>query len=132
MSSARPYWPPLTWALLTLGLYAIPGSDMPNTGLWDVLSLDKIGHVAVFGVFTCTCIVAFRKQGSTRGLQRQAIGWAVGICAVYAAMEWMRLVFSEHWTDGPAGQPGWGGRRSVIISRDLPQILTPEHHLFYF
>jgi len=101
MSSARPYWPPLTWALLTLGLYAIPGRDMPNNGFWDVLSLDKIGHVAVFGVFTCTCIVAFRKQGSTRGLQRHAIGWAVGICAVYgAALEWMQgLVFSERTSD---------------------------------
>lgn len=101
MASARPFWPPITWALLTLGLYAIPGSDMPNNGFWNVLSLDKIGHVAVFGVLTCTCIVAFRKQGSARGLQRQAIWWAVGICAVYGAtLEWMQgQVFSERTSD---------------------------------
>ncbi len=101
MASARPFWPPITLALLTLGLCAIPGSDMPNNGFWDVLSLDKIGHVAVFGVLTCTCIVAFRKQGSARGLQRQAIWWAVGICAVYgAALEWMQgQVFSERTSD---------------------------------
>lgn len=101
MATARPYLPPLAWALLTLGLYAIPGQDMPNNGFWDVLSLDKIGHVAVFAVLTCTCIIAFRKQGTSRRLQRQATWWAAGIAAVYGgALEWMQgQVFSERTSD---------------------------------
>ena len=93
---------------------------MPKNGFWDLLSLDKIGHVVVFAVLTCTCIIAFRKQGSARSLQRRAQWWAASMCTIYGAgLEWMQsVVFSNRtsdWMDLIANAVGVAG--GVLLFR---------------
>lgn len=91
MSDARPYVPALCWAVLTLGLYAIPGTDMPSNGFWEVLSLDKVGHVSIFAVLCCALIVAFRRQMQSSWLRKEAIPLAVGSALILGGvLEWFQ------------------------------------------
>lgn len=101
MSFARPYVPALGWAMLTLGLYAIPGSDMPSNGFWEVLSLDKVGHASVFAVLSCSLIVAFRRQLQSERLRSRAFVYAVGAALVYGGLlEWLQgQAFQQRTSD---------------------------------
>lgn len=45
---SRPYFP-LFWTLLTIVLCCLPGSDIPNKGIFAMKGIDKLAHVSLFG-----------------------------------------------------------------------------------
>ena len=57
---------PLAWALLILGLHAVPGSDLPQESLLDLLHADKVIHLGMFAVLSSSVFVALGKSGSIR------------------------------------------------------------------
>ena len=57
---------PLTWALLILGLHAIPGIDLPQEILLDLLHADKVIHLVMFAVLSSSVFVALGKMGAIR------------------------------------------------------------------
>lgn len=57
---------PMTWALLILGLHAIPGSDLPQETLLDLLHADKAVHLALFAILSSSVFVALGKSGNIR------------------------------------------------------------------
>lgn len=57
---------PLIWAVLILGLHAIPGSDIHLRDWTVVFHVDKLIHVAMFGVLSFSVFVALGKAGSIR------------------------------------------------------------------
>jgi VanZ family protein len=42
---------PVAWTILIEVLLCLPGSDLPNTGLFSIPHFDKIAHIVVFGTF---------------------------------------------------------------------------------
>lgn len=101
MAQVRPFLPAISWAGLLVLLYAIPGGDMPNSGIWDYLSVDKAGHFALFALFSCILIVAFRRQMDSDRLRRRAEGLAIGIGVfIGAILEWMQgFLFEDRTSD---------------------------------
>lgn len=57
---------PMTWALLILGLHAIPGSDLPQETLLDLLHADKAVHLTLFAILSSSVFVALGKAGNIR------------------------------------------------------------------
>ena len=55
---------PLTWALLIFGLHAIPGTDLPQETLLDLLHVDKAIHLVMFAVLSSSVFVALGKTGT--------------------------------------------------------------------
>ena len=40
---------PISWTLLTIILLCLPGSTIPNQGLFSIKGIDKVVHIALFG-----------------------------------------------------------------------------------
>ncbi|MGB0195628.1 MAG: VanZ family protein, partial [Flavobacteriales bacterium] len=57
---------PLIWALLILGLHAIPGADLPQETLLGLLHADKAVHLVLFGILSSSVFVALGKAGNIR------------------------------------------------------------------
>lgn len=68
---------PILWALLILGLHAIPGSDIPAQNWMDLFQMDKLLHVIMFAILSSSVFVALGKSGSIRKYK-----WFVGIMLV--------------------------------------------------
>lgn len=56
--------PGLLWGLFILVLMGLPGKDVPDMSLWNLLTPDKIFHSAIFGIFVLLLIIGFTKQQS--------------------------------------------------------------------
>ncbi|MGB2135023.1 MAG: hypothetical protein ACPHYG_03440, partial [Flavobacteriales bacterium] len=68
---------PLTWALLIFGLHAIPGTDLPQETLLDLLHMDKAIHLLMFAVLSSSVFVALGKTGTIRKYK-----WYAGLALV--------------------------------------------------
>ena len=68
---------PLTWAFLIFGLHAIPGTDLPQETLLDLLHVDKAIHLAMFAVLSSSVFVALGKTGTIRKYK-----WYAGLALV--------------------------------------------------
>ena len=64
---------PLIWALLILGLHAIPGSDLHLRDWTVVFHVDKLIHAAMFGFLSFSVFVALGKAGNIRKYKAFAI-----------------------------------------------------------
>ena len=64
---------PLIWALLILGLHAIPGSDIQLRDWTVIFHVDKVIHACMFGVLSLSLFVALGKAGSIRKYKAFAI-----------------------------------------------------------
>jgi VanZ family protein len=64
---------PLIWALLILGLHAIPGSDLHLRDWTVVFHVDKLIHACMFGVLSLSVFVALGKAGTIRKYKAFAI-----------------------------------------------------------
>ena len=64
---------PLIWALLILGLHAIPGSDLHLRDWTVVFQVDKLIHACMFGVLSLSVFVALGKAGTIRKYKAFAI-----------------------------------------------------------
>jgi VanZ family protein len=43
---------PLAWTILIQVLLCLPGSDLPDSGLFSIPHFDKLAHIVLFGTFT--------------------------------------------------------------------------------
>lgn len=68
---------PLTWALLILGLHAIPGTDLPQATWFDLLHVDKVIHLVMFAVLSSSAFIALGKTGTIRKYK-----WYAGLALV--------------------------------------------------
>ena len=75
--SWRHFMVPIHWALLILGLHAIPGSDLPAQHWMDMVQMDKLLHVIMFAILSSSVFVALGKSGSIRKYK-----WFVGAMLV--------------------------------------------------
>jgi len=57
---------PLIWALLILGLHAIPGADLPQETFLDLMHADKAVHLVLFAILSSSVFVALGKAGNIR------------------------------------------------------------------
>ena len=57
---------PTFWALLILGLHAIPGTDLPQTNWLGELHMDKLIHLIMFMFLSSSVFIALGKSGSVR------------------------------------------------------------------
>ncbi|MBO74838.1 MAG: hypothetical protein CMD33_06170 [Flavobacteriales bacterium] len=90
---------PLTWASLILGLHAIPGTELPQETLWDLLHVDKLVHLFMFAVLSCSVFVALGKKGVIRKYK-----WYAGLALVLYGIG---LEFAQHvWFVGR--ESSWG------------------------
>lgn len=64
---------PLIWALLILGLHAIPGSDIQLRDWTVIFHVDKVIHACMFGVLSLSVFVALGKAGTIRKYKAFAI-----------------------------------------------------------
>ncbi|MCB0397085.1 MAG: VanZ family protein [Flavobacteriales bacterium] len=92
---------PVFWALLILGLCGLPGDELPDSDLWDLLSFDKAAHAILFAVLVSSLIVAFSKQHPFYALRYHARSTAVIIGFVYGTLiEGLQLIiFSQRSGD---------------------------------
>lgn len=64
---------PMIWALLILGLHAIPGTDIQLRDWTVIFHVDKLIHACMFGVLSLSVFVALGKSGSIRKYKAFAI-----------------------------------------------------------
>ena len=57
---------PACCAFMILGLHAIPGEDLPPEVMFDLFHADKLIHLLMFGVLSCSVFVGLGKSGSIR------------------------------------------------------------------
>lgn len=58
----RHLFPAFAWALLILGICALPGTVIPDLSLLDWLKPDKLVHLFLFGVLAFLLMRGFRNQ----------------------------------------------------------------------
>ncbi len=52
----------LTWTILTLYLSLVPAKKMPNLNIWDIVGIDKAGHLVFYIIFSFLWLMAFRSR----------------------------------------------------------------------
>ena len=57
---------PAAWASLIFGLHAIPGADLPEAMLVNLLHADKLAHIGMFGILSASVFIALGKSGAIR------------------------------------------------------------------
>lgn len=89
----------LLWAMLIFILCAIPGKDIPFGGIWDILSLDKFIHAALFFIQSVLLIQGFSKQTQKSNFYKNVKIIAVILCVIYGgSLELMQGGFFEDRT----------------------------------
>lgn len=89
----------LLWAMLIFVLCAIPGKDIPFGGIWDILSLDKFIHAALFFIQSVLLIHGFSKQTQTNLFYKNVKILAVILCVMYGgSLELMQGAFFKDRT----------------------------------
>jgi hypothetical protein len=53
---------PLCWAAIVIGMHGIPGYMIRYQEPWDLLKLDKLAHMGLFGMQFLLTAIALRKQ----------------------------------------------------------------------
>jgi VanZ family protein len=79
---------PVTWMAVITYLSTLPGRSMPQI---NIVSIDKIGHFGVYGVFMALFVWAFYPQKSDNhrfmiSILLFVIGWGI-------FMEWVQATF---------------------------------------
>lgn len=78
--------PALCLALVILGLYSIPGTEIGSLSFWDLLGADKLAHTGIFTLFTLSLITAFRRQTRYSGLRARYKTIAIGLSMTYGGV----------------------------------------------
>lgn len=77
ISWIRSYRVALLWLCLILGATGLPGDFVPYVGAWaDLISLDKILHMILFGVLTITIMFGSAQYYRSKWLSAFTV-WAV-------------------------------------------------------
>lgn len=70
----RPFIPAVLWAIVIMSLSVGPNIDMPQD--WtNIISWDKLGHFAVYGVLTYLILWGFSKQNPQIELKIYLLGF---------------------------------------------------------
>jgi len=86
------YIPAILWSLVILFLSTTGGINLPSSW-WDYISLDKVGHLVVYGLFTILLIWGFT-QNRTLPLVKIKRNIALGISIIYGiGMEVVQYTF---------------------------------------
>lgn len=93
--------PAISWAILVLCLYAIPGREIRSITFWDLFAADKLAHILVFMLFVTILRVGLRRQARFPFAVHRASWIAVGFAIVYGGvLEFMQgILFSERTAD---------------------------------
>jgi len=83
---------PVLWAIVIALLIFMPGREMPQTDIWDLLAFDTFSHVLVFALFAFLLIGAFLKQYTYGALRSNAKTYAMAISVAYGL-----LAEASHW-----------------------------------
>ena len=63
----------IVWALIILLLILMPGNNMPDTNIWNILTFDKFAHLFVFAVLVFLLIIGYTKQYTYTWLKFNAV-----------------------------------------------------------
>ncbi len=88
--------PAFCWALLLLGLYAIPGSELEILSYWELFSADKLAHAAVFALFAVILRVGMRRQTLFPGMTHRSAWLSLVIAIAYGGiLEYFQEILFE-------------------------------------
>ena len=104
-------WKAILWALFILFLCGLPGGDVPHFDLMDILSLDKLGHAAIFLVLVRIGASGLSKQYDAQGKRSNAVLHVLFFALAYGALtEWMQgAVFVDRSADIFDMLANWAG-----------------------
>ena len=76
----------IVWACVIFMLILMPGNNMPDTNIWDVLTFDKFAHFFVFAVLVFLLVIGFTKQHTYIWLKFNAVKSALAISIGYSLL----------------------------------------------
>ena len=83
--------PSIAWAILILYLSSTTSINLPES-FWDFISMDKLGHFGIYGIFTFLLLKGFQK--SDLKLEQKDVYFALTISILYGiGMEVMQYTF---------------------------------------
>lgn len=92
-------WPAILWTAAIFILLVIPESGLPRNGMLGMPNLDKLAHVALFGLFVALWYLRLRAYHPSKP------GWLLFrlflLASAYGiAMEFVQLVFTNRAFEG--------------------------------
>lgn len=90
-----------SWIIAVALLYAIPGGDLPEVDVWDLLSFDKIAHFGVFALLSLFLSVGLKRQMTFPSVKRRAIRIAALFSLIYGGiLEALQgMLFEDRYSD---------------------------------
>ena len=86
------YIPAILWSFVILFLSTKGGINLPASR-WDFITLDKVGHLVVYGIFCMLLLGAFT-HNQTLALEQKWVIIALGISIIYGiGMEVIQYTF---------------------------------------
>ena len=86
------YIPAILWSFLILFLSTTGGINLPASW-WDLISLDKVGHLVVYGIF-CMLLLGGFTHNRSLALEQRGIIIALGVSIIYGiGMEVIQYTF---------------------------------------
>ncbi len=91
----------LIWALIIFILCSIPGTDIIDFSLWELINSDKLAHAFVFFVLGVLLISGFSRQYSSGLLMHYPIISTTLICIMYGGLLelWQGTMFEYRTAD---------------------------------
>ena len=87
----KKFLPSIAWAILILYLSSTTSINLPES-FWDFLSIDKLGHFGIYGIFTILLLIGFQKRNLK--LEKKEVYFALTISILYGiGMEVMQYTF---------------------------------------
>lgn len=84
---------PILWAVFILILSLISGENIPEVSFWEVLSIDKVAHVFMYGMLVFLLTTGLKRQYSNGWLRYYAKSTAFWIGMFYGLLlEIMQLL----------------------------------------
>ena len=83
----RNLWPALIWVIIILFVTGTPGKYVPEvSSFWEWLSIDKIVHVAVFGILSFLILQGLLQQYLVSSRRYLFVAAAVGFSLAYGLL----------------------------------------------
>jgi VanZ family protein len=103
--------PSFGWAFFILLLCGLPPQNTGSFSLWDIFSIDKFLHFAVFAAQALFLIVAIKRQYTLKSLRYYATPIGIALSVLYGiALEYMQMQTIDgrygEWADMAANTAG--------------------------